>query len=275
MSFLRPESSFPVAEGVRGFRSVMVNFFIVRPSMQTRDWVLVDASLRGAGLRIAKEAERFVGTTEAPLAIVMTHGHFDHVGALPWLMRHWKVPVYAHRDELPYLNERKSYPAPDPSVGGGLMARSAPLYPRHGPTLPGPVYSLRGDGSVPGLPDWRWIATPGHSPGHVSFWRERDRTLLAGDAIVNTRQESALAVFKQTPELRPPPAYFTQDWRLAYESMLTLQALSPEVMAGGHGLPARGDSMRSEFAELLTHFTTKGLPRRGRYVRETWGEAAR
>ncbi|RYE43220.1 MAG: MBL fold metallo-hydrolase, partial [Hyphomicrobiales bacterium] len=37
---------------------------------------------------------------------------------------------------------------------------------------------------MPGLPEWRWIATPGHSPGHVSFYRDRDGTLIAGDAFV-------------------------------------------------------------------------------------------
>jgi glyoxylase-like metal-dependent hydrolase (beta-lactamase superfamily II) len=275
MPFLRPESSFAVAEGVHGFRSVMVNFFIVRPSAQTSEWVLVDAGLRSSGPRIAKEAERLAKTTQAPLAIILTHGHFDHVGALPWLTRHWKVPVYAHRDELPYINERKPYPPPDPSVGGGLMARSSPLFPRRGPLLSGPVYALRGDGSVPGLPEWRWLATPGHSPGHVSLWRQRDRTLLAGDAIINTRQESALAVFRQSQEVRPPPAYFTPNWRVAYDSMRTLQSLAPEVVAGGHGLPARGDSLKQQLADLLNDFPEKGLPRRGHYVRQTWQEAAR
>jgi glyoxylase-like metal-dependent hydrolase (beta-lactamase superfamily II) len=275
MFWSRPNASFAVAEGVFGFRTVMVNFFIVRIWSGKPDWVLVDAGLGKAGPRIAHEASKLMSAAHPPRAVVLTHGHFDHVGALPWIMERWKVPVYAHAQELPYLNQRQPYAPPDPSVGGGLMARSAPLYPRKTPSLPGPVYPLQNDGSVPGMPDWRWIATPGHSPGHVSFWRERDRTLLSGDAIINTRQESAIAVLKQRQEIRPPPAYFTTDWSLAYQSMLALRALSPDVLAAGHGLPARGPALKKQLDELLNNFATEGVPRRGRYVRETWREPAR
>ena len=62
------------------------------------------------------------GHGNRPAAILLTHGHFDHVGALKTLAEEWDVPVYAHTLELPYLTGRSSYPPPDPSVGGGAMA---------------------------------------------------------------------------------------------------------------------------------------------------------
>src|ERR1700710_183150 len=65
-----------------------------------------------------------------PSAIVLTHGHFDHVGPLETLAKEWDVPIYAHKLEHPYLNGTKSYPPPDPTVGGGLMSLLSPLYPR-------------------------------------------------------------------------------------------------------------------------------------------------
>jgi glyoxylase-like metal-dependent hydrolase (beta-lactamase superfamily II) len=62
------------------------------------------------------------------------------------------------------------------------------------------------DGTIPGFPEWRWIHTPGHTVGHVSFFRDSDRVLIAGDALATTKQESFLAAAAQTPELHGPPA---------------------------------------------------------------------
>ena len=99
---------------------------------------------------------------------------------------------------------------------------------------------LPDDGSVPGLPGWRWVFTPGHAPGHVALFRDADRTLIAGDAVVTTKQESAPAVMAQRRELHGPPMYFTPDWVSAARSVATLAELEPEVVATGHGEPLRG-----------------------------------
>jgi glyoxylase-like metal-dependent hydrolase (beta-lactamase superfamily II) len=267
---LRPNSHFKVTSDVDGFRSVMVNYYFVRTGSSSRDWVLVDAGLRGSAARLKHEAEKRFGSNRPPLAVILTHGHFDHVGALPALLQEWDVPVYAHVDELPYINEHEPYPSPDPTVGGGLMALSSPLYPRHVAQFRATVRALGSDGRVPSLPEWTWIPTPGHSPGHVSLWRERDRLLISGDALITTRQESALAVFRQTLEVRPPPAYFTPDWLHAYYSLQRLRALAPSRVASGHGLPADGDFLRRGLDRLVSEFPSCGLPRHGRYVPTAW-----
>src|SRR5919107_1012291 len=57
-----------------------------------------------------------------PAAVVLTHGHFDHVGSLEALLEAWDVPIYAHPLERPYLTGVSPYPPPDPLVGGGMMA---------------------------------------------------------------------------------------------------------------------------------------------------------
>jgi len=271
---MRPSSFFEIAPGLTGFRTVMVNFFLVVPLHAPRQWVLVDAGLRGSAPRIVREAALRFGSDQPPQAILLTHGHFDHIGALPSLLNRWNVPVYAHPAELPFLNQQTRYPAPDPTVGGGLMSVSSPLYPRQPPRLPTPVHPLPSDGTVPGLPEWKWIPTPGHTPGHVSFWRESDRVLITGDALVSTRQESALAVWRQHIEVRPPPAYFTPDWRTAYDSMRRLRALDPAIAATGHGLPLRRDHWLQELDTLLADFDRRGLPRQGRYVTRTWPRPA-
>ncbi|MBC7922341.1 MAG: MBL fold metallo-hydrolase, partial [Ferruginibacter sp.] len=228
--------------------------------------VLIDAGLVNSNTRIMEEAAKRFGRGNKPEAILLTHGHFDHVGALHQLAVDWNVPVFAHPLELPYLTGRSDYPPPDPSVGGGAMAWLSWMYPNQGIDLNDRVQTLYAGGEVPSLPDWRWIHTPGHAPGHVSFFRESDRTLIAGDAFVNTRQESFLAVMNQTPGVHGPPTYFTPNWRLAKQSVRDLATLKPEVAATGHGPVLRGALMRSQLEDLAEYFEEMAVPRQGRYV---------
>ena len=230
-------------------------------------WVLVDAGMPYTAAKIEQAAARRYGPGRPPEAIILTHAHFDHVGALATLVEKWDVPVYAHPLELPYITGLSSYPPPDPTVGGGMMARLSPLFPRGPWDIGGRARSLPEDGAVPGMPAWRWVFTPGHSPGHVSFFRDSDRTLIAGDAFVTTRQESAIAALTQAPVINRPPAYFTQDWDAARDSVRRLRDLTPDAVVTGHGLPMRGGALRNGLDYLAEHFEDE-MPRDGRYVRD-------
>ncbi|HVK08611.1 MAG TPA: MBL fold metallo-hydrolase [Gemmataceae bacterium] len=246
----------------------LVNAYLVGPrGAADRQWVLVDAGMSMSAPRIiAAAADRF-GPTSRPAAIVLTHGHFDHVGSVRALAEKWDAPVFAHPLELPYLNGDSDYPPPDPTVGGGLMAYMSPLFSRKGIDLGERLYVLPTDGSVPGMPGWRWIHTPGHAPGHVSLFRDADRTLIAGDAFVTQKQESALAVMTRAQRVHGPPAYFTIDWGAAERSVRELARLRPEVAATGHGIPMAGGELRRQLDDLAAHFRERAVPADGRYVR--------
>jgi glyoxylase-like metal-dependent hydrolase (beta-lactamase superfamily II) len=259
-----PELQF-VAPGVWALRNVLVNLFFVRQGYNTGPWVLIDAGLPGAAHKIRRTAEQLFGADARPEAILLTHGHFDHAGALETLATEWNVPVYAHPLELPYLTGRSSYPPPDPTAGGGALAWLSGLYPKHPYDLGSRIQALPADGTVPVLADWRWVPTPGHTPGHVSFFRESDRVLIVGDAFVTTQQESALAVWEQRQEVHGPP-YFTCDWEAARRSVERLARLQPAVAATGHGIPMRGGVLTRELTELAQHFRELAVPAQGRYV---------
>src|SRR5690606_22230269 len=150
---------------VARLRIAFVNLYFVGAPRSGAPWALVDAGLSPGAAQILEVAADRFGRDASPAAIILTHGHFDHVGALGALCGVWDVPVYAHTLELPFLTGRSDYPPPDPTVGGGLMARLSPLFPERGIDISDRVRALPPNGDVPGMPGWRWIHTPGHAPG--------------------------------------------------------------------------------------------------------------
>jgi glyoxylase-like metal-dependent hydrolase (beta-lactamase superfamily II) len=239
----------------------------VAADTSSADWVLIDAGVPGMAGRIRETARSRFGD-RPPVAIVLTHGHFDHIGSLEDLVREWNVPIYAHELELPFLNGTSSYPPPDPSVGGGMMSLTSPLFPNGPFDFSKWLKALPADGAVPGMPGWRWIHTPGHAPGHVSLWRASDRTLIAGDAFITTRQESAYAVATQEVELHGPPMYYTPDWESARASVRALAMLEPELAVTGHGRAVRGQQFRDALHLLANQYDEIAVPKDGRYVED-------
>ncbi|MGV3503358.1 MAG: MBL fold metallo-hydrolase [Adhaeribacter sp.] len=264
---LKKNDLFEVAPGLHCLQVVMVNVYFIRDLQgKPDDWVLVDAGLQGSANRIKKAAEKIFGPKARPKAIILTHGHFDHVGALRTLAYDWDVPVYAHLLELPYLTGRSDYPPPDPGVGGGAMAYMSWLYPKKPIDISPWVRKLPSDGHVPHLPGWTYVHTPGHTAGHVSFFREQDHVLVAGDAFITVNQESMLDVMTQKQEIHGPPAYFTSNWEASKRSVERLMLLRPAVAATGHGLPMYGEDMLHQLEQLVHHFDELAVPAHGRYV---------
>ena len=256
---------FAVAPGVWGLKDVFVNIFVILNASDNK-WMLVDTGLKWSAPKIKKMAALLFGAHSRPEAIVLTHGHFDHVGSIEKLAEEWNVQVYAHPLEKPYLTGMSAYPPADPSVGGGLMAEMAFLYPRGPINIEDRLVMLPADGSIPGFPEWKYLHTPGHAPGHISLYREWDKVLIAGDAFVTTVQESAIAVMLQKKKISGPPKYFTCDWLSAFRSVKQLADLEPSIVATGHGRPMEGESMQKALHNLVLNFAKKALPPRGRYL---------
>ena len=226
-------------------------------------WVLIDAGTEGNAKNILQAVEDHIGSDMPPAAIFLTHGHFDHAGSARELAEHWDVAIYAHRLETPFLNGTSKYPPPDPTVGGFMsqVIRFLPNKKIDG----GPNLREFSAGRVPALPEWEIIETPGHSPGHVSYFRSEDSVLIAGDAFCTVNQNSMVDTLQQRQSVSIPPPYYTCDWQAAERSVRTLAELRPKVLAAGHGIPMRGAAATTQLRALANNFP---IPEDGRYVRE-------
>jgi glyoxylase-like metal-dependent hydrolase (beta-lactamase superfamily II) len=235
-------------------------YFVGRPGGR---WVLVDAGLPGVANEIIAAAEARFGAATPPEAIILTHGHMDRVGSAAKLAEFWDVPIYAHALEMPYLTGRSPYPPADPTIGGAMafLARFWTSRPRD---FGDRVCKLTSD-EVPGASDWKWLATPGHSPGHISLFRPSDRVLLAGDAFATMNMDSWSGLIFGKQQLARPPAPFTSDWQAARSSVKELASLRPNVVGCGHGIPISDPDLPRRMENFAEKFRA---PRHGRYTRE-------
>jgi hydroxyacylglutathione hydrolase len=194
--------------------------------------VLVDAATRRAGKRILGQLK---GREVA--AHALTHAHADHQGASHEVCSTLGIPFW--------VGERDADAAEDPS----LIAERQPDHRLNGLatrfwTGPGhPVdRRLREGDDVAGF---KVLDVPGHSAGHVAFWRESDRALVLGDVLNN------MNVMTGRRGLYEPKWFFTPDPERNRESIRKVAALGPELACFGHGPPLRAPAALAEFAAGL------------------------
>lgn len=251
---------------------LVMNFTIVtaclvgNPKNQIDGWNLVDTGLENSADFILESVESRFGKDSSPQAIILTHGHFDHVGSVLKLAELWDVPVYCHQLEIPFITGQKDYPVADPSVDVGLVAKMSPSFPHTSIDVGFRAVPLPKDGSVPGMSGWKWIRTPGHTEGHISLFRSQDRVLLVGDAFSTVKQESLLSVITQKEQISGPPKYLTTDWQAAEDSVKRLKDLNPEVAVPSHGQPMKGQELKKHLEMLVSNFVEIAKPEHGLFV---------
>ena len=233
------------------------NVYFVRSESS---WVLIDAASANSGRLIWQAAESLFGANTRPDSILLTHDHPDHAGSALELARLWGCLVYMHPDELPLaiaedLSTVERYANPLdrwvilPILRAMPRRRVESMLSRQ--SLKDVARTLDPDDAAPNLTAWKCIPTPGHTPGHIAFFRTSDRTLITGDAIVTADLNSfcgfLLWCFRISKQrVSGPPWYSTKNGREAKESIAALAALEPRVLASGHGVPMKGDGIAQE-----------------------------
>jgi glyoxylase-like metal-dependent hydrolase (beta-lactamase superfamily II) len=220
----------------------------------SKNFVLVDTGLENSADYIIESVEKRYGKDSKPKAIILTHGHFDHVGSVIKLSQIWNIPVYIHNLEIPYITGKKDYPLANPKVDNGLIAKMSPTFPHTSIDISSHAKVLPDDFSVPFLPDWKWIHTPGHTDGHISLYREKDGVIIAGDAISTTKQESLLSVVMQSEKISGPPKYLTTNFNKAENSIKHIRNLKPKLLIPSHGKPLDGEELTKHLDYLVNNF---------------------
>jgi glyoxylase-like metal-dependent hydrolase (beta-lactamase superfamily II) len=215
----------PVAPGVwllKGWPPYAINAYLAGD-------VLIDTGTRWAGRRLLRTLRR-----RPPALVALTHCHPDHRGSAALLCRTFRMPLACHEADAPVMEGRQPmHPrVPFPGLFGPLMDLG-----------PYPVGRVLRDGDRVG--DFRVVHAPGHTMGHVFFFRESDRVTIAGDVLANIHFVTG------RPGLREPPRVFSIDPALNRESARLLLSLRPSLVCFGHGPPLRDPELLERFVAGL------------------------
>ncbi|MEU5406463.1 MBL fold metallo-hydrolase [Nocardia asteroides] len=227
-----------VADDVFMIRGTDVNMFLLRDGT---DLTLIDAGWHGDA-RVIEQALRELGHRPPDIvAILLTHAHLDHVGALNHLHRQYGIPVYTsavevrhargecHESATPLdvikrLTDRRTIAwAARITAAGGLRKNTvAHIQP----------FPTEGALDFPGHPVP--IACPGHTSGHSAFHLPAAGAVATGDALVTAHPTSKL----EGPQLLP--GFFHHSVPAALAALTALETVPADLVLPGHGLPYRG-----------------------------------
>jgi glyoxylase-like metal-dependent hydrolase (beta-lactamase superfamily II) len=208
---------------LRGFPPNAINVYLA-------GGVLIDSGSRHAARRILAQVKGRSVTAHA-----LTHSHPDHDGSSKQICDRLEIPLWVGEADVDAMENGR--PVPDHPMA--RMSRRVFGGPRR------PVDRALREGDEVG--GFVVLNTPGHTAGHLAYWRESDRALILADVLFGLHPLTGL------PQLREPPAFFNEDTTLNRESARKLAALEPALVCFGHGPPLRDTKKFTDFVA--------GLPR--------------
>jgi glyoxylase-like metal-dependent hydrolase (beta-lactamase superfamily II) len=202
-----------VAPGVWQLRGIVPNLI----NAYLAGDVLIDSGTRWVTGRILRQLRG-----RSVSLVALTHCHPDHQGSVAEVCRRKGVPLACHEADVPAVEGRAPMLPRNPVVRCMTQLCAGPPHPV--------AVHWRGGESVAGF---RVLHAPGHTPGHVIFFRDTDRVAIVGDVLRN------LNYLTGRPHLAEPPAFFSADPAENRRSIRLVQELRPSLLCFGHGPPLR------------------------------------
>jgi glyoxylase-like metal-dependent hydrolase (beta-lactamase superfamily II) len=210
---------------LRGFPPNAINVYLVGD-------VLIDAGTRRAKRRILRQ----IGG-HALSAHALTHAHPDHQGSSHAICELLGIPLWCGQADVRAMETPGGVANANPPSWQTFVQRRFWTGPPH------PVAGALSEGDE--VAGFTVLESPGHSPGHVAFWRESDRVLVIGDVLTNIDARTGRV------GLHEPLRAFTPDPARNRDSARRLAALEPALVCFGHGPPLRNARALREFVERL------------------------
>ena len=183
---------------------------------------LIEDVLIDAGIRRSHKIISMALKDKKIAAHALTHAHADHQGSSQTICEKYNLPFWCSLPEKPQAetgNATKEYPNQTHFVT--RFQRKYWAGKGH------EVSKILNEGDEVG--GFKVVETPGHSSGHISFFREKDGVLIVGDVLVNMNLLTTLK------GLHEPPGLFTLDKEQNRKSIRKLRSLKPSILCFGHG----------------------------------------
>jgi hydroxyacylglutathione hydrolase len=194
--------------------------------------VLIDAATRQAEGRITRQISGRPVSAHA-----LTHVHPDHQGSSHAICKKLGIPLWCGQADVPAME------IPGSVTSGNAPRLIASFQERFWVGPPHPVARALSEGDE--VAGFSVLETPGHTPGHLSFWRESDRVLIAGDVLTNINLSTGVT------GLHEPLAFATPDPARNRACARRLAELQPALVCFGHGPPLRDPDKLAKFVAGL------------------------
>jgi glyoxylase-like metal-dependent hydrolase (beta-lactamase superfamily II) len=195
------------------------------------DGMLIDAGVRQVAPLLLRRLR-----AHRPIAHLLTHAHPDHQGASHALCRALNLPLWCGAPDAAAMQSGRLDALLPVQWTNRLLSRLV-----GGPAHPVTRHLREGDK----LGAWVVLETPGHTPGHISFWRPADRVLIVGDVLANQHPLTGrVGLIEPLRRFTLHPA-----WNRA--SARRLAALRPNLVCFGHGPPLCDPDALQRFADTI------------------------